>query len=412
MHPLSLRLVCFFGSGFFLVFYGTFIALPDLLLHTYDAGTGSVAAVPLVLQADAEEAAALSAAVEKPVWRATHVPTPEPLKALYMTSWVAGTPSMRDHLVSLAETTEINAFVVDIKDYTGNIAFEVDDPLLVSVGAAEKRIPDVKTFIEDMHRKGVYVIGRIAVFQDPFLVSKRPDLAVKRGSDGGVWKDYKGISWLDAGAKEVWEYHVALAKQAYAYGFDEINFDYIRFPSDGNMQDISYPFSSGKVKAEIMRKFFAYMREELDGTGAVLSADLFGMTATNADDLNIGQKLEYTLPYFDYVAPMVYPSHYPKGFNGHAAPATVPYEVVKFSMDRAHEKVKALAWSASTTPESREAQVRFAQIRPWLQDFDLGATYTADMVRAQMQAAYDAGLTSWMLWDASNRYTPAALLPQ
>lgn len=390
-------------AGFFALAY---LVLPRLVSVSYDTTSSTAGAAVSVAENT------LPVPLAPPVWKATHVKTPHAVKSIYMTSWVAGTSDFRNRLVKLIEDTEVNALVIDIKDYTGKISFEVEDPYLQKFDSVEKRIPDIKDFIEYLHSKDIYVIGRISVFQDPQLVKKRPDLAVKRASDGAVWKDHKGISWLDAGAKEVWDYAVAIGKQAHEYGFDELNFDYIRFPSDGNMQDIAYPFSEGKKKALVMKEFYAYLRQELDATGAVLSADLFGMTTTNADDLNIGQKLEYALPYFDYVAPMVYPSHYPKGFNGYAAPATKPYEVVKFCMDRAHEKVDAMVWNASTTSESREAKVTFSQIRPWLQDFDLGADYTADMVRAQMQAAYDSGLTSWMLWDASNKYTAAALLPE
>ncbi|TSC66851.1 MAG: hypothetical protein G01um101472_622 [Parcubacteria group bacterium Gr01-1014_72] len=220
---------------------------------------------------------------------------------------------------------------------------------------------------------------------------------MKRESDKTVvWKDYKGVQWLDAGNHEVWEYIVRLAKESYTRGFDELNFDYIRFPSDGNMNDIFYPMSEGRVKAEVIREFFSYLRESLAGTSAILSADLFGMTTTNKDDLNIGQILEYALPYFDYISPMVYPSHYPATFLGFANPAANPYEVVKYSMDEAYRR-------ASTTP---------LKLRPWLQDFDIGADYDAEKVRAQMKAVYDAGLTSWMLWAPSNRYTKDALLPE
>ncbi len=381
-----------------------YFIIPYFSKISYD--TEKAVSASVALSAENTIAPALPA---PPVWKATHVATPAAVRAIYMTSWVAGTKDMRNRLVNIIDTTEVNAIVIDIKDYTGRIAFAVDDSYLKEFDAVEERIPDIKEFIEYLHSKDIYVIGRISVFQDPHFVKKRPDLAVKRSSDGGVWKDRKGISWLDAGAKEVWDYVVAIGKQSYEYGFDELNFDYIRFPSDGDMYDIAYPFSEGKKKAPVMKEFYSYLRQELGDTGAILSADLFGMVTTNADDLNIGQKLEYALPYFDYIAPMVYPSHYPKGFNGYPAPAAVPYDVVKFCMDRAHEKVKALALSASTTPDSREAKVTFAQIRPWLQDFDLGAVYTPEMVRAQMQAAYDAGLDSWMLWDASNKYTLAAL---
>jgi hypothetical protein len=337
---------------------------------------------------------------------ATHISTPKPVKAIYMTSWVAGTSNFREKLVKIADETEINSIIIDIKDYTGKIAFKVEDKMLQEVGAVENRIPDIRDFIKYLHDKGIYVIGRISVFQDPYYASKYPEYAVKRESDGEVWEDYKGISWLDAGSKEVWDYTVAIAKEAYKIGFDELNFDYIRFPSDGNMNDIYYPFSEEKVladpdygKAEVMRDFFKYLSEEMEDTDAVLSADLFGMVTTNPDDLNVGQMLEYAEPYFDYIAPMTYPSHYPKGFNGYPNPNKEVYGVVKYSMDEAVRRMN----EASSTP---------SKIRPWLQDFDYGGNYDIAEVRAQIQAVYDAGLDSWMLWDPSNIYTVEALLKE
>ncbi len=343
-------------------------------------------------------------AMEEEVEVATHVSLPPQVKAIYMTSWVAGTKNIRNNLVNLIDNTELNSVVIDIKDYTGKIAFEVQDENLSKYGASENRIPDAREFLEYLHSKNIYVIGRISVFQDPHFVQQRPDLAVKKKEGGDIWKDRKGISWLDAGSIEVWNYVIDLARYSYNLGFDEINFDYIRFPSDGDMFQIYYPFSEERVfadvdtgKAKILREFFIYVDAELGDTGVVLSADLFGMVTTNNDDLNIGQILEYTLPYFDFVAPMVYPSHYPTSFIGYANPASHPYEVVKYSMDKAVAKAK----NAGLDPN---------KLRPWLQDFDLGADYNAKEVRAQIQAVYDAGLDSWMLWSASNRYTTGALL--
>ncbi|MBL7045146.1 MAG: hypothetical protein ISR98_00920 [Parcubacteria group bacterium] len=337
---------------------------------------------------------------------ATHIQTPEAVKAIYMTSWVAGTPSFREKLVKIADETEINSIIIDIKDYTGRISFKVEDESLREVGSVENRIPDIREFIARLHDKGIYVMGRISVFQDPYYVSKYPEFAVVRESDGGIWEDYKGISWLDASAKEVWDYTVAIAKESYNAGFDELNFDYIRFPSDGDMYDIKYPFSEEKVladpnygKAEVMRSFFKYLDKELKDTGAVISADLFGMVTTNPDDLNIGQVLEYAEPYFDYIAPMTYPSHYPNGFNGYPNPNKEVYGVIKYSMDEAVRRMN----EASTTP---------LKIRPWLQDFDYGGNYDIAEVRAQIQAVYDSGLTSWMLWDPANKYTVDALLKE
>lgn len=358
---------------------------------------------------------------EENIFKATHVKTPNQVKALYMTSWVAGTPSFRKKVIDIIDRTEINSVVIDIKDYTGKISFDVEDPYLIKIGASEKRIPDIKEFVKTLHDKNIYVIGRISVFQDPHLVGKRPDLAVRKASDKSVWKDHKGISWLDAGSKEVWDYVIAIAKESHRIGFDELNFDYIRFPSDGNMNDISYPFSEEKIladkehgKAIVMENFFRYLSFKLKKeTGAPISADLFGMTTTNSDDLNIGQVLERTLPYFDFVAPMVYPSHYPKTFNGFSNPAANPYEVVKYSMDFAVKRAVALdnVGVATTSPLfTKTTSKSVKKLRPWLQDFDLGATYTAEMVRKQIQATYDSGLTSWMLWDAANTYTESALL--
>lgn len=343
---------------------------------------------------DSDAAVATSDSPAPKVFVATHVKTPESVKALYMTSWVGGNEKRRSELVELVDTTELNSIVVDIKDYTGLVAFPIEGFLLPDMLSVEKRIPDIREFIARLHEKNIYVIGRISVFQDPQLVKKRPDLAVKRSSDKTLaWKDYKGISWLDAGAPEVWQYVAALAEASYKNGFDEINFDYIRFPSDGNMKDIYYPVSDGKVKADVIESFFTYLHDELSPKGIILSADLFGMTTTNTDDLNIGQVLEKALPHFDYIAPMVYPSHYPTGFMGFKNPAAMPYEVVKYSMEHAVNR-------ASTTP---------LKMRPWLQDFSLGADYTAEMVRKQIQATYDSGLASWMIWSAANRYTKAAL---
>lgn len=331
-----------------------------------------------------------------------HLPTPGLVRGVYMSSWVAGTKDMRDDIIKLVRETEANAIVIDVKDYTGRISFEVDDAVLQNIGSPERRIADIKELIASLHQEDIYVIGRIAVFQDPFLAQKRPDLAVKRSSNGSVWQDYKGAKWLDPAAREVWDYAVAIGRAAERVGFDELNFDYIRFPSDGNMEDISYPFFGrtnppvGEAKAATMREFFAHLRNGLGNLGIPLSVDFFGMTTTNTDDLNIGQLLEDGLAHFDYVAPMVYPSHYPPGFLQYKNPAAYPYEIIKHSMDAAINRAAAAGRQKS-------------QLRPWLQDFNLGAVYTAEMVRKEKQAVYDAGLTSWLLWSPSNRYTGAAL---
>jgi hypothetical protein len=328
----------------------------------------------------------------------THIPTPSSVKAVYMTSFAAGNEKFRKELFDLIDNTEINSVVIDVKDYTGRISFPVDDPYLLAIGSAEKRIPDIKEFITKLHEKDVYVIARISAFQDSFLVKSHPEWAVKTNS-GAVWQDYKGVKWLDAAAEPVWDYLVAIGKQSYEYGFDELNFDYIRYPSDGNLKDILYSWDEGRTRREVMRDFYLYLREQFATTSVLLSADMFGLVTTSLDDLGIGQVLVDALPYFDYVSPMVYPSHFARGFNGLAKPAEHPYDVVKMSMDKAVSR----ALAASSTSN---------KIRPWLQAFDLGATYTPAMVRAQIQAVYDSGLDSWMLWNAGSVYDKTALVPK
>ncbi|MDP3956215.1 MAG: putative glycoside hydrolase [bacterium] len=342
----------------------------------------------------APEFFALEPVKEKKV---AHKETPDSVRALYMTSWVAATPKIRTRIVDLLDKTEANAVVIDIKDDTGRIAFLPKNEWLLELGAGVNRITDIDEFIDDLHTHDVYVIGRVSVFQDPHLVKMRPGLAVRRVSDGGVWQDRKGLTWIDAGASEAWDYVIAIAKEAHSRGFDEINFDYIRYPTDGNMEDIVFTHAGNRPRQNVIGEFFAYLSYSLQGEDFKISADLFGMTTTELGDMGIGQVLESALKYFDYVAPMVYPSHFGPGVYGVSDPASQPYAIVYHAMS-----VAALrATAASTTP---------LKLRPWLQDFDLGAVYTADLVRAQMQATYDAGLTSWMMWDPSNRYTRAAYL--
>lgn len=352
-----------------------------------------------------------------------HLPTPNPLKAIYMTSCVVGTPSFRAELVKLIGETELNSVVIDIKDYSGYISFVPKDEKLKEFVSARCVAPDIQEFVKSLHDKNIYVIGRITVFQDPVLTKKRPDLSVKKKSDGTTWHDYKGLAFTDPGAREVWEHHVAIAKEAYAIGFDELNFDYIRFPSDGPMSDILFSWSGAREKSEVLQDFFVYLFKEIKPTGAIISADLFGMTTTNTDDLNIGQILEKAEPYFDFLAPMVYPSHYPPRFNGYDNPNKYPYEIVKFSMDEAVKRFIATTTKValrgvspiSTTTKPflyPKKSARIEKLRPWLQDFDYGGNYDVVEIQAQMKAVYDAGLTSWMLWSPSNKYTRGALLPE
>lgn len=400
---------------------------------------------------------------------------PKVIKAIYATNWSAGSAKSMARLIKLANETEINSIVIDIKDYTGIVGYETKVPLVKEYGAEESRIPKINTLIKQLHDANIYVIGRIVVFEDEKLAEVRPDLALQSKKNGGVWVTTKGQHWLDASSKEVWDYNISIAKDALSRGFDEINFDYIRFASDGNLADIKYPFYGGKItKRKVIADFFRYLRAALGE--ARISADLFGMAATNNDDLGIGQYLEDALPYFDAIGPMVYPSHYITGFLGFKNPAKAPYEVVRYSMDKAVKRIRKyesdraakLAMTAVSLPQTESKITNLgpvtatalsalqnnnptpsiivpppvrAKLRPWLQDFNLGAIYGSDQVRAQIKATSDAlvGCTQtatqpapdnqdvklcdstihnevlgdiiegWMLWNPSNIYTRAAL---
>lgn len=357
--------------------------------------------------------------ISPPPPRVEHKATPSAVKAVYMSQCAAGTQSFRDMLFKLVDETEINAIVVDLKDYTGTVAFPSETAVPAGKGCT---VSDFRELVKEMHRRDIYVIGRLTVFQDPLYTKKYPEFAVKKKSDGSTWHDYKGLAFVDVGAQPFWAYVVSLAREAHAFGVDEINFDYIRYPSDGPMRDVSYTYST-ESEQENLERFFAYLSHEVrveeDGHIPLLSADLFGMTTTNTDDLNIGQVLERTMPYFDYVAPMVYPSHYPPGFNGWQNPNSHVYGVVNFSMGSAVKRAEATTtpniWLraeriGTSTPAvyTKKAYPRNI-LRPWLQDFDYGGDYGPKEVRDQIQASYDVGLTSWMLWSPSNRYTREAL---
>ena len=371
-----------------------------------------------------------------------HVPVPDQVKAIYMTACVAGTPAFREKLVQLVKDTEINSIVIDIKDYSGTISFSPLSPAWKPAwDAAECGARDMKEFIAYLHEQGIYVIGRITVFQDPFYAPKHPELAVLRSDQVTVWRDGKGLSFIDVAATPYWDHIIELSVESYNLGFDELNFDYVRYPSDGNMSDIYFPRSmAGEFKMDKqanLEAFFRYLHERLsqeirfagvrhENTGRAsstpyLSADLFGMTTTNFDDLSIGQLQDRAAPYFDFIAPMVYPSHYPNNYLDLGDPNDYPYQVVYHAMKTGVDRMKSpttpmegfLHERIGTSSPAVYKKPRYGgdRLRTWIQDFDYGGDYDAADVRAQIQASYDAGVDSWMIWAPSNIYTKAALGP-
>ena len=297
-----------------------------------------------------------------------HLPTPTPVKAIYMTQCAVGTPSFRESLTKLIDTTELNAIVIDIRDYSGKIAFPTENPVLKEMVSDECGARDMKEWVQLLHDHDVYVIGRITVFQNPAYTKLHPEQAVQK-KGGGVWKDKNGLAFVDVGAKEYWSTVVELSKESYELGFDELNFDYIRFPSDGDMKAAVYSFGAGKSKAEALEEFFKYLHDNLKSENPrgdaswvpVMSADLFGYVTVHDDDLGIGQILERALPYFDYIDPMVYPSHYNSGFAGLKNVNSDPYRVVSVSMKTAVERT-----TATTTRNQFLGAVPIASTSPQL----------------------------------------------
>lgn len=371
-----------------------------------------------------------------------HVPLPKSVKTIYMTACVAGTPSFRQQLVKLAQDTEINSIIIDIKDYSGTISFPPEsDAWKPAWQNARCGTRDMRELIQMLHDNDIFVVGRITVFQDPFYAPLHPELAVLKSDQQTVWRDYKGLSFIDVAAKTYWDHIIELAVDSYNLGFDELNFDYVRYPSDGNMQDIYFPQSMageyGLDHQANLEAFFKYLSEQLadeskyaayrhENTGRAsttpwISADLFGMTTTNYDDLSIGQVQDRAAPYFDFIAPMVYPSHYPNSFLGLGNPNDHPYKVVYHAMKTGVDRMQSSTTpmqgflheriGTSTPPVYRKPVYGPEKFRTWIQDFDYGGDYDAADVRAQIQASYDAGVDSWMIWAPSNIYTKAALKP-
>lgn len=357
-------------------------------------------------------------------------------KGVYMTAAVANDRGsagtrLRNSILDLIRATELNAVVIDVKDAPG---MEISKNLA--------------PLIETLKQEDIWTIARFTVMRDNSQVMAHPDWYLYRKDTGAVWRDNHKHGWFDPARFEVQAYTAELAKKIIDIGFDEIQFDYIRFPSDGDIQNSAYPFYNAKShgpKYKVMAGFFKYLHNELKSykPEIILSADLFGYVASRGNDFGIGQRLEDLESNFDYISFMLYPSHYYSGFYmaadvGRGLPdvyypyrsasttnvvSNKPYEVVHRSILFAEDFLAGKLARATTTAakESKEANVSNVtkvKFRPFLQAFDLradtkrGIYYDAAKMRAQIQAAEDAGASGWLLWNPSNVYNTAALLPE
>ncbi len=318
-----------------------------------------------------------------------HLNKPEYVRGIYLTASSAGSDEYRKNLIKSLASGYINSVVIDIKDYSGYILYDTQLDEVNKIKGKKIRL-DARQVIDEFHEAGIYIIARQTVFQDPLLAEARPELAMHTKT-GNIWRDNKNLAWLDPSNKKVWDYNLAIAKEAVSLGFDEINFDYMRYPSDGLMSSLEYNLPNGQQKYDIMKNFYQYLSDNLSEL-TPLSIDMFGLVMDNTKDnydLNIGQRLIDALDYFDEISPMMYASHYPKNYLGYSNSAEYPGPVV------AH----GLAIASSTTENRR------AKIRPWLQAFSIGAVYDKEKIKAQIKATENASSTSgWLFWNARNVY--------
>jgi hypothetical protein len=243
-----------------------------------------------------------------------------------------------------------------------------------------------------LHSEGLYVVGRLVVFEDPRLSEGLPQLAIKR-PDGSIWRNDAGLGWTNPHDKRVWDYNVSIAEVAARAGFDEIQFDYVRFPSDGDVNEIVYPHNTGKAKGWVIAEFVHYAAERLKPLGVRVSTDVFGLAATR--ELGVGQVPKRIGKYVDSMYPMVYPSHFNPGEYNLDDPNAAPAETVYFSLVQFR----------------RDLRRSNAELIPWLQDFSYGRTYGLREVRAQIEAARRIGARGYLLWNPLGVYTPGALRP-
>ena len=316
------------------------------------------------------------------------------IRGLYLTASSAANPKKRAEIIKLINDTELNTVVIDIKDYTGNVLYASKVKNVRDFKTARDVLKNTRDVVADFKKAGIYVIARQTVFQDPVLAAANPAWAIK-SSYGGLWRDTKGLSWVDPTKKEVWTYNTQIAEEVIKFGFDEINFDYVRFPSDGDISTAVYS-DIGDGKEAVMHSFYSYLHDRLQNKPAYISVDLFGLTTAAHDtDLNIGQTLKAANHEVDYIYPMMYPSHYPDGYLGYANPADHPYEVISDGLTKAQTIMDGSA----------------TKLRPWLQAFNLGAVYDGEKIRNEIHAAEQAdNVAGWVLWNASNTYSSDGLL--
>jgi len=316
-------------------------------------------------------------------------------KALYLSFYGIGDRGIRESAIKLIQETELNTLVIDVKGDRGMIPYKSSIPLASEVGAQRIiTVREMSDLMRTLKGKGIYTIARIVVFKDNLLALARPDWAVKTQS-GEIWRDRENLAWVDPTNKEGWNYNINIAIEAAQYGFDEIQFDYVRFP-DASAPRFSMP-NTEENRVKVISGFLMEARRRLIPYNVFLSADIFGYVCWNLNDTNIGQRLEDLAPHVDYICPMLYPSGFQYGIPGYRIPVANPYEIVYLSLKRAQER--------TGLPSQR--------FRPWLQafrDYAFDRRYFKDKeITDELKAAVGFGSHGWMLWNPRNNYTSEGL---
>lgn len=330
---------------------------------------------------------------------------PVKVKGIYLTANSAGSESRMDEIIGCIDRTELNAVVIDVKDDYGRVTFEMDAPTVNEIGAVKTYIGDMAGLAQKLKEHGIYMIARIPAFRDPYLAEQKPEWCLKR-SDGSIYKDNQGNAWVNPYKREVWDYLIEISKKAGEAGFDEIQFDYVRFCTERGMDDVVFDEADtqGRDKTQIILEFIQYAYEELQAEGLFVSADVFGTIISSQVDADIvGQDYGEMAASLDYICPMIYPSHYGNGNFGVDYPDTKPYETILGALKGSRDALAGY--------EAEETAV----VRPWLQDFTASylehyIQYGDEEIRAQIQAVYDAGYDEWILWSAANQYHYGGLL--
>lgn len=325
------------------------------------------------------------------------------VKGVYLTETSANNQKF-DSLIELANTSDINAFVIDVKDDNGNLLFYSEAAEKYNpTGNKRTIIKDMPALMKELKDNDIYAIARIVTFKSPRYAVSHPKRAITYSSTHEVYVG-NGMKWASPYDRLLWEYNIEVAKEAAILGFNEIQFDYVRFPATGSKLDKRLDFKNefDETKTEAIQKFLKYANDELRPYEVYISADVFGWSTTSIDDVGIGQHWEGISNVVDYISPMIYPSHYGTGNYGYKVPDAQPYGVMYKATEDAIERNENIM-----TP---------ATIRPWIQDFTasyLGAgkyiRYGDAEVRLQIDALNDLGVKEYILWNAGNRYSEGAL---